>query len=267
MRKLISYVLLIALSTIALPAQAAEEITCWFPPDWKLRTAQADRIARTLGEDSGLKVHSRVAESYPEILEAFAKKKPSLVYVGSFVQAILAARKLGKPLVQTVDGRQMYAGVLVTMAGTDAKEILALHPERIAYTIGTSSGESSARAATGGKASIGVRSHSEAVTAVLQGWAEGAFVKDWWWEANRAQYPGLEMHLVPGVSIQMNPDNVLTASNSVSLRDRERIRTAAMAHPEVFGRNSSMQNFTPGQLAFPLGLMRKGGLDPLVYSW
>lgn len=267
LKKLVVLNLLMFLPSLGLTSMAADEMNCWFPPAWQSRVEQADRIADSLTRGSGITVRAKVAASYPEILEAFASDEQNLVYIGSFVQSILVARKLGRPLLQAVDGHQMYAGILITRAGADPSVILGEHPERIAYTIGTSSGESSAKAATAGKAGIGVKSHADAVAAVQQGRASGAFVKDWWWELSRVHYPGLESHLVAGVSIQMNPDDVLSASRSVSAETSRLIKAAAMADPEAFGPGTRMREFTPGQLAFPLGLMRKGGMDPLTYSW
>ena len=267
MNKFYAIVFVFVLISFSPPSMAADVVTCWFPPSWEGQVKHAERISRALSSRSGITVRAKVAGSYPEILKAFASQDQNLVYSGSFVQAIIAARKLGHPLLQTIDGREMYAGILVYKKGGDPLAILAEHPERIAYTIGASSGESSAKAATAGQAAVGRNSHAKAVFAVLANKADGAFVKDWWWEVNSERYPNLTQYSVPGVSIQMNPDNVLTASRAVSESDQARIRMAGVASAEVFGDNTRVQEFSSAQLAFPLGLMKKGRIDPLTYSW
>ena len=46
-------------------------------------------------------------------------------YYGSFAQSIIVARKLGTPLVQNVDGKDLYAGIMIYKAGEDPQKILA----------------------------------------------------------------------------------------------------------------------------------------------
>jgi hypothetical protein len=47
----------------------------------------------------------------------------------------------------------------------------------------------------------------------------------------------------------------------------EKLTMAAMASSTAFGEKSVILPFDSGQLAFSLGLMKKGGIDPLVYAW
>jgi ABC transporter, phosphonate, periplasmic substrate-binding protein len=246
-------------------AFSSEILTCWFPPDWKAKTENAKSIAKALG-DSGVIVRPRIAKDYPEILEAFASPKPNLVYVGSFVQAVIKARGLGTPLVQAVNGKQFYAGILVYPKGQKPEAILKQYPVQIAYAAAASSGESAAKAATGGKAAIKVASHAEACRAIEAGKAKAAFVKNWWWEANKPSYPGLDSYELPGISVIKNPDNVLTASKAVSAETMAKITKAAMAHKEVFAA-TGMTTFDSSNLEFSLELMRKGNIDPLNYKW
>ena len=188
--------LLAAVVTIAifvltpLAAFAADStILCWFPPSWKIKGSNARAITEALSSTSGLDIKPRIAKSYPEILEAFSSEGNSLVYVGSFVQAIINARNLGTALVQSKNGKELYSGIMVYPEGGDPEAILKNSPDQIAFTLGASSGESSAKAATGGKASIGVANHGAASNAVIAGKAKAAVVKNWWWEANKAKFP------------------------------------------------------------------------------
>lgn len=247
-------------------AFAADQLTCWFPPGWKVKAEKARTIAKALSEESGVAVRPRIARSYPEILTAFSSDKASLVYVGSFVQAIINARQLGTPLVQSITGKELYSGVLVYPKGGDPAAILKQSPERIAFAIGASSGESSAKAATAGKASIGVPNHGAACGAVKSGKAKAAVVKIWWWEANKSKFPGLEMYQIPGVSKLGNPDNVLTASKAMPKALRDKIAAAAMARKDAFG-GQKMEPFDPAKLQFSLSLMKKGQIDPKTYTW
>ena len=245
---------------------AADDVTCWFPPSWKNKADKAKSITDALSTGSGITVKPRIAKSYPQILESFDSDDYSLVYVGSFVQAIINARGLGTPLAQSVNGKEMYSGILVYPKGQDPKAILSGSPEQIAFALGASSGESSAKAATAGRASIGVASHMAGCRAVKAGKARAAVVKNWWWDGNKGEFPALESYEIPGVSEKKNPDNVLTASKSLPADMAERIKKAAMGSGEVFGA-SEMAAFDPGKLAFSLDLMKKGKIDPLTYSW
>lgn len=70
-----------------------EVITCWFAA-WKNKPDQARIIAQALSEQSALQIKPRIAKNYPEILKAFSSDQSNLVYIGSFVQAIIKARRL-----------------------------------------------------------------------------------------------------------------------------------------------------------------------------
>lgn len=265
-KRLSLLMVLIFMATTGL-AFAAEDLTCWFPPGWKSKAAQAKEITQALSENSGLSIRPRIAKSYPEILSAFATDDQNLVYVGSFVQAIVAARKLGTPLIQTANGKEMYSGILIYPEGQDPFAILKNTPKEIAYAIGASSGESSAKAATNGQASIGVANHGTAVNAVKAGKAKAAVVKNWWWEANSKNFPGMKSQDIPGVSLTKNPDNVLTASKAVPADIANKVKAAAMASSASFGNDAVIVPFDSSKLSFSLGLMQKGGIDPLTYTW
>ena len=243
---------------------AADQLTCWFAPGKSLD--QAKGITEALSKASGMEIKPRVANSYPEILNAFAGKEMNLVYAGSFVQSVIVARKLGTPLAQLVDGNELYAGIMIHKAGEDPQQILSASPAAIAYAIGASSGESAAKAATGGKAAIGVASHGAAVEALVSGKAKAAVVKDSWWQSNQDKYKGLKSYDVPKVSEKKNPDNVLTASSEVPAVLADKIKAAALSSSAAFGKGS-MKPFANAQLNFSLGLMMQGKIDPLSYKW
>ncbi len=244
----------------------AAGINCWFPPGWKSKPQQARAIARALSKETGLTIKPRIAKSYPEILKAFDSPAQNLVYVGSFVQAIIKARNLGTALVQNINGKDLYSGVMVYPKGDDPESILKNTPELIAFARGASSGESSAKAATGGKARIGTANHGATCAAIMAGKARAGFVKNWWWDANKDKFPQLAMYKVPGVSIEGNPDNVLTASNAIPAATQKEIAAAAIRVKDVFGA-PKMVKFVQSRLQFPLKLMAKGKIDPVTYKW
>lgn len=244
----------------------AETLDLWFPPGWKIKAEKAKLISSALEKDSGITIKPRIAKSYPQILDAFSSGKPSLVYVGSFVQAILHMSETGHGLVQAVNGKELYSGVFIYNKGEDPKSILKNHPTEIAYAVGSSSGESSAKAATAGKAAFKVKNHRATAGAVKAGKAKGGVVKNWWWEANSAKYPGLEMYKIPGISVAKNPDNVLAASTTVSMTSREKIIKAAKKNKDLFNAKK-MVDFKESKLDFTLDLMKKGKIDPEAYSW
>jgi ABC-type phosphate/phosphonate transport system substrate-binding protein len=257
---------IIAVLCMTVAASGAESLTCWFPPGWSAKADQARNIAKALGDGSGLDIRPRIAKSYPEILTAFASDEENLVYVGSFVQAIIKARNIGTPLVQSINGKELYAGILVYPKGEDPEAILRNDGAQIAFAVGASSGESAAKAATGGKAAIGVANHGAASAAVVAGKAKGAVVKNWWWEANQAKFPTLVSYEIPNVSLRKNPDNVLTASPAVGPASREKITAAAIAAKDLFGA-TEMAPFDSSKLDFSLELMKKGNIDPMTYTW
>ncbi len=245
---------------------AADAIDLWFSPGWKSKATKAKAITTELSSKSGLQIRPRIANSYPQILTTFASNKPALVYVGSFVQAIIRARDLGEGLVQASNGKEFYSGVLVYPKGEDPATILSSHPTEIAYAVGASSGESSAKAATEGQAAIPTKNHGATCGAVKAGKAKAGVVKNWWWAGNAKRFPELSMYEIPGVSEAKNPDNVLAASKAVSAEVRTKIIEAAKASKDVFGA-TEMVDFDPASLDFTLSLMSKGKIDPKSYSW
>jgi ABC-type phosphate/phosphonate transport system substrate-binding protein len=269
MRKTRMTALAIATATLWITATTAysmDEIKCWFPPSWKVQRERALTIARVLTEKAGVSVRPRIARYYPEILAAFSAGEPALVYAGSFVQAIIHSRDFGTPLVQNMDEKALYSGIMIYPGDADPVAILRHYPEAVAFAKGASSGESSAKAATGGKAALPVGSHASAAEAVMSGKARAAFVKNWWWEANRSQYPALSVYRAPGISVEKNPDNILTASKAVPVDLARRTAEAAVAGKAAFGA-PAMVPFDAQHLKFSLDLMEKGGIDPLSYQW
>lgn len=255
--------LLLLVAVFASVSAYAGDVTCWFPP--KFPPDQAKKITDSLTAKSSVGVKPRVAQNYPEILDAFSDKGDNLVYVGSFVQAMIAAKGLGIPLAQNVNGKEFYGAWMVFPKGQNPEEILAKSPSEISYAKGASSGESGAKAATGGKAAIATPNHDASAGAVKAGKAKAGFVKSWWWEANKAKWPELDVYMVPGVSDSKNPDNILTASKSISEELRAKIKSAAMDSAEAFG-TKTMAEFT-GDLSFSLDLMKKGGINPATYKF
>jgi hypothetical protein len=263
-------ILLAVVFLVGMPVRlVAGEIGIWFPPEWKDNAqnfAQAQAIAEALSKGSGETIQPNIARTYVEILSVFSNDQPALLYAGSFVQAMIRARGQGVTLAQCVNGKEFYGGVMIYPRGQNPNAILAEFPGEIAYAVGASSGESSARAATGGKAAIKLPNHKFAAEAVKAGRAKGAFVKNWWWEANKATYPELDATSVPGVSDTKNPDNILTGTNTVSPGIRQKVLEAAIASKDVF-KASEMVPFDGKALDFSLMLMKKGSIDPLTYSW
>lgn len=245
---------------------AAGAIDLWFPPGWKSKATKAKSITKELSTQSGLTIRPRIANSYPQILKAFSGDNASFVYVGSFVQAIIRDRGLGKGLVQAANGKEFYSGVLVYPKGEDPSAILSYTPSKIAFAVGASSGESSAKAATGGQASIATKNHGATCGAVKVGKAKAGVVKNWWWESNGKKFPQLEMYEIPGVSENKNPDNVLAASKAVPDEVIAKVIEAAKASKKVFGANEVV-DFDPSTLDFSLSLMEMGKIDPKTYSW
>lgn len=246
----------------------AGDIALFFPPEWQKKPLKAKAIAETLARNSGLDIHPRIAKSYPQILEAFAQGKAVLAYVGSFVQGILYARGLSTLIAQAIDGTEFYTSVLIVPhdAGDDPVAIVKAAGTAVAYALSASSGESGAKAATGGKAAIRTQNHFAAANLIKIGKAKAAFVKNWWWETNKDKYPELKQLDYPGVSDHRHPGNVLSANKSVSLADIDSIKLALQKSTEVF-EVTSFSPFDPAVLKPTLDLMKKGGIDPMNYSW
>lgn len=244
----------------------AGPLTLWFPPEWKTKGAQAKTITETLAKAGDIQIAPRLAASYPEIIKAFNSSEPAALYGGSFVNAIIKARGLGTALVQTINGKENYSGIMVYPKGENAESILKDTPDQIAYAAGASSGESSAKAATNGKAAIATPSHGASCGAVKAGKAKAAFVKNWWWEANKQKFPEFESYKVPGVSEEKNPDNIISVNKSVPQDIIQKLTAAAKQSKTAFG-SDDVADFDNAKLDFSINLMKNGGMDPVTYSW
>lgn len=244
----------------------AADLTLFYPP--LTEPQQAKAMAQALSQQSGLSIKPRIAKTYPDILNAFVGPEPVLVYVGSFVQALLYSRRLSIPILQAVNREAFYTSVLIVPkdAGDDPVAIVEAAGSAISYTLGASSGESGAKAASRGKAAIPVQSHAAAVNLVKIGKAKAAFVKNGWWNANQKRYPGLKQLDYPGVSDHRHPDYVLSANKAVSLEEIRKIQWASQKEVNVFGADSVVA-FDPSLLDATLDLMKKGGINPDTYAW
>ncbi len=241
----------------------AQEMICWFVPGSE--GPKCKIITEALTRESHLTITPRVAISYQEIYKALSERKEALVYAGSFAATLLNDRNLVVPLVQKIDGKEFYMGLMIYPKGADPTAILRDNPAEISFATGASSGESSAKAATAGKASIGVKDHQAAVNAVKAGKAKAALVKNHWWEANKNKYPDFQMYEIPGISEAKCPDNILMASSSVKPEIREKLAEAAKAAKDAFGA-IRMDPFDAVKLDFSKELMTKGGIDSRTYS-
>ncbi len=241
----------------------AQEMVCWFVPGSE--GSKCKIITEALTRESHLTITPRVAISYQEIYKALTERKEALVYAGSFAATLLNDRNLAVPLAQKIDGKEFYMGVMIYPKGADPTAILRDNPAEISFATGASSGESSAKAATAGKAAIRVKDHQAAVNAVKAGKAKAALVKNHWWEANKNKYPDFQMYEIPGISEAKCPDNILMASSSVKPEIREKVTEAAKAAKDAFGA-IRMEPFDVVKLDFTKELMTKGGIDSRTYS-
>lgn len=247
----------------------ADQITLYFPPSWKTnQITKAKTIAQTLSKDSGLQIRPLIAKTYPRILKAFAEDKPALAYAGSFIQVILYNRKQSTNLVHVLNGHEFYTSFLVTprTAGANPIAIINTAGSAVAFAKGTSSGESAAKSATNGKATIATLNHRISINAINSGKAKAAFVKDWWWLANQDRYPNLQYLSYPEVSNIKHPDNVLSANHAVSATAIAKIRTAALKNAMVFDAKAIIE-FDPTHLNPSIVLMKNGNIDPHTYAW
>lgn len=72
------------------------------------------------------------------------------------------------------------------------------------------------------------------------------------------------MYKIPEISVEKNPDNVLTASKSIPADIQAKITAAAIASNAAFGA-PKMVPFDQARLAYPLEMMKKGNIDPKTY--
>lgn len=246
----------------------AEAINLFFPNNWKEDTARAKGIAEALAKSSGLPIQPRIAKSYPDLLGEFAKETPTIAYIGSFATAIMSVRGSIQLLGQGITGQEFYSAVMVapTTAGNDPLAILKAAGGDVSYAKAASSGEGGAKAATEGAASIGTNGHDASLNAVKSGKAKAAFVKNHWWNANKAKFADMTALEVPGVSSLKNPDNLLVANKAVGPEMANKIKEAANANAAAFGVNS-FGTATPDLLKNTLELMKKGKVDPAKYEF
>jgi ABC-type phosphate/phosphonate transport system substrate-binding protein len=263
------FVMLVCAALLAPMVAQGADILLYYPPEWAAKAKQARTIAEALSQATGQTIQPVVAQSYPEVIAGFSKNQPALVYVGSFLQAVLHARGLSTPMLQAVDGKELYSSVLIApaSAGNDPVAVVKSAGASVAYAKGASSGESGAKAATGGEASVATPNHYASLMAVSTGSAKCAFVKDWWWKGiNREPFKGMSQLEYPGVSDKKNPDNVVSANKLVSAKDIARIKTAIAKNAEAF-QVKSFKEFDTALLEPTLALMKKGNINPRTYTW
>lgn len=125
------------------------------------------------------------------------------------------------PIAQAESRRRFYTSVLIVPAAASDDPVAAVQEAgtAISYVQGASSGESGARAASAGAASVRTNNHEASVNAVKVGRAKAAFVKNWWWEDNKDRFPGMKKLEYPGVSDHQNPDYVLSVNRAVPPED------------------------------------------------
>ncbi|MFP4032845.1 MAG: hypothetical protein ACOC98_13675 [Thermodesulfobacteriota bacterium] len=192
------------------------------------------------------------------------RDEPAMVFAGSFIQTIIHQRRLGKVPLQSENGREFHSGVMAYPAGENPEAILRDAPEAVAFAVAASSGESSAKAATNGKANIAVDSHATA--AALFGKAKAAFVKNWRREERRGSFRGLSMTAIPEVSEMNNPDNLLAASNRVPPEAVSAVVQTALNQDRVFGGQEAV-NSKPSDPMFSVRLMDRAGIKPAGHAW
>lgn len=264
----LAVMLLIAM--VVRPHSAAAEPTLfYFPPEWLNKVDRAKAITDSLSKSTGLDLQAKVADNYPQIINGFQSKQPTVAYIGSFIQALLYARNLSKPLARGVNGQEFYSSILIApeSAGTDVAVIIQQAGAAVAYTTGASSGETGAKSGTHGLAAVATNNHQASVMAIKEGKAKIAFVKNHWWKANAAQFPGMKQFEVPGVSDQKHPDYMISANLALPDADAEKIKEALkLAGPQLFDMHGFV-DFHYQVLQPTLRLMGQGKIDPKTYTW
>lgn len=263
LRKMIFLVILFFASRAS-----ASEIIIIYPPEWSADAARTKAIAEALSQGTGITIRPLIADTYTQLVEAFSQKKPVLGYLGSFAQAVLFSRGLYVPILQGVDGEEFYTSVMIVpeSAAGDPFQIIRKAGSEVAYCVGTSSGESGAKAATQGKAALAFSTHEASVNAVITGEAQAAFVKDKWWESKKDEYKGLKCVHYPVISSYRHPARILCANKFVSDQDRSMIKKAALNSEAAFG-VKSFNEVQSSIIEQTLALMRKAGINPSTYSW
>ncbi len=247
---------------------ASAEISLIFPPEWLDRGLKAKNIASELSIRTGLTIQPVLAESYPEIIEAFSKKEPVLGYFGSFVHAILYSRNLCVPVAQGGDGHEFYNGIMIVPRDEayDPFTIIERAGTKVAFCYGTSSGEGAAKAASKRKAALGYDSHQAVVDAVRDGTAKAAFVKNWWWEENKARYEDLKSINHPIISSYKHPDNILCVSRFFPSEYLLKFRKEIVNCHAVFG-VKFFYEVRAGIIEQTFELLSLAGIDPVAYKW
>jgi len=236
----------------------SQSLTMWFAPG--ADGAKCKAITDAISSNSGLTVTPRIAVNYSEIYRTFSAKQEGILYAGSFAGATLTTRGVITPLLQKIDGKELYCGVLIYPKAEDPAKILSSFPADISFAIGASSGESSAKAATAQKANIGVKDHMAAVNAVKAGKAKAAVVKNFWWDANKDKFPEFALYEIPGISVNKNPDNIIMISSSTNKAVQEKITQAVLKSQAAFGA-TKFSAVDASAFQFSIELMKKAGID------
>jgi ABC-type phosphate/phosphonate transport system substrate-binding protein len=182
----------------------------------------------------GIEVKMVEAASYAAAARMFAEGRVDGMFSGSGLAGSMIIKNVAYPLLRPVSrqGQSTYRAVVLARRGAAkfAPSAEYFRGKRVIYCALASSGEFFFRSIGGANKEANILfaapSHGEAISALAEGKADIAIVKNWVWEGVKGQYPHLEQ---VGSDSGQNPDGTLMISMQADRRAVEKVAKALLA--------------------------------------
>jgi ABC-type phosphate/phosphonate transport system substrate-binding protein len=185
-------------------------------------------------KEFGIEVKMVEAASYPIAARMFAAGEVDGMFSGAGIGGSMIIKGVAYPLVRPVSEQGYSTYWAVVLAPKGAPEFSAeadyFRGKRVIYCAMASTGEFFFRSIRGANREANIifttRSHGEAISALAEGKADIAIVKNWVWERVKRDYPHIEQ---VGSDSGQNPDGTLMVSHRADRKTTEKVAQALIA--------------------------------------
>jgi ABC-type phosphate/phosphonate transport system substrate-binding protein len=182
----------------------------------------------------GIEIKLLEAASYAAATRMFAEGQVDGMFSGSGVAGSMIIKEVAYPLLRPVSkqGYSTYHAVVLARKGAPKFTATAdyFRGKKVIYCALASSGEFFFRSISGANREAIIlftaASHGAAISALAEGRADIAIVKNWVWEGVKGQYPHLEQ---VGSDSGQNPDGTLIISKQADRQAVQKVLQALLA--------------------------------------
>jgi ABC-type phosphate/phosphonate transport system substrate-binding protein len=231
-RSLSAWLVLIVLVLLVVPV-GAQEFRIGIMQDQKGSAEKYAALEQYL-KGFGIEVRLLEASSYAVAARMFTDGQVDGMFSGSGVAGSMMIKEIAYPLLRPVSkqGHSTYWAVVLTRKGAPNFTATAdyFRGKKVIYCALASSGEFFFRSINGANQAASVLftapSHGEAISALAEGKADIAIVKNWVWEEVKGKYPNVEQ---VGSDSGQNPDGTLIISKKADRKAMEKVAQALLA--------------------------------------